>query len=109
MCVRAGILYRIFDLKMGEEIEYFIRLTISVLEKSKYFQELDLTNFLMCSADLNMGTTGVTTHITTIFSFSPGTGKHFFGNALFSCDDCHASHLHLHFFTKNSVFYKPSE
>jgi len=43
----------------------------SVLEKSLHFQTLDLTNFLKCSVDLNMGTISGITHIKTIFSFLP--------------------------------------
>jgi hypothetical protein len=50
-----------------------------------------------------------TTHIKTIFSFSPGTGKHFIGNALCHSDDSVTQLIHiLHFFTIN-VFNKPAE
>jgi hypothetical protein len=41
-----------------------------VLEKSIYFQILDVTKF-MCSVALNMGPTSGRTHIKTVFSFSP--------------------------------------
>jgi hypothetical protein len=56
-----------------------------------------------------MGTISGTTHITTC-SLSPGTGKNFIGNALCSSDDSvtQLSHI-LHFFTINTVFYKPTE
>jgi len=42
---------------------------------------MDLTKFLVCSADLNMGTISCMTHIKTLLSFLPGTDKHFIGNA----------------------------
>jgi hypothetical protein len=48
-----------------------------------FFQTLDLIiKFLLCPADLSMGTISGTTHIKTIFSFSPGTDRHFIGNVL---------------------------
>jgi hypothetical protein len=64
----------------------------------------------MCSADLNMGTISGTTHIKTIFSFSPGKGKHFIRNALCSSDDyvIQLSHI-LHFSSTNYVFYNLPE
>jgi len=77
------------------------------VNKSIHFQTVDLTKFLTCSAGLNMGTVSGTTHIKTIFSFSPGTEKHFTGNALCSSDDSVTQLIHnLHFFTLNSVLYK---
>jgi len=67
---------------------------------------------MMCltkhSEELNMGTISSMTHAKPIFSFSPGTGKHFIGNALCSPDDFVTQLIHiLHFFTVNNVFYKP--
>jgi len=56
----------------------------SVLERLIHFQTLDLTKFFMCSVDLYMGIISDTTHIKTIFSFSPAIGKHFIGNAVVS-------------------------
>jgi len=41
----------------------------------------------MSTLDLDMGTVSGTTHIKTIFSFSPGTGRHLLGNALCRSDD----------------------
>jgi hypothetical protein len=47
-----------------------------------------------------------TTHIKTIFSFSPGTGMRLIGNAFCSSDDSVTQLIHiLHFFTINIVFY----
>jgi len=37
---------------------------------------------LTCSTDLNRDTISGTTHMKTLFSFAPGTGKHFTGYAL---------------------------
>jgi hypothetical protein len=45
----------------------------SVLEKLTHIQTLNLTKFLMCSVDLNMGTNRGTTHIKRIFSFWAGS------------------------------------
>jgi hypothetical protein len=57
-----------------------------------------------------MGTISGTTHITTIFSFSPGTGKHFIGNALSSSEDSVKQLLQiLHFLAIKKAFYKLSE
>jgi hypothetical protein len=55
---------------------------------------LNVTKFLMCSVHLNVVTTSGTTHIKTLFSFSPGTGRHFTGNALCNSADCYANHSH---------------
>jgi hypothetical protein len=45
-----------------------------------------------------------------IFSFSPGTGKYFIGNALFSSDDSVMHLLHiLYLLTINNAIYKPPE
>jgi len=55
-----------------------------------------------------MGTNSGTTHVQTIFSFSPGTGKHFTNNALCSSDDSVTQLIHtLRYFTINNSFYKP--
>jgi hypothetical protein len=57
-----------------------------------------------------MGPISGTTRIKTIFSFSPGTGKHFIGNAFCNSDDSVTQHIHiLHFFTTNGVLYKRQE
>jgi hypothetical protein len=42
-----------------------------------------------------MGTISDTTHVKTIFSFLPGTGKRFIGNALRSSDGCYATLSHF--------------
>jgi hypothetical protein len=64
----------------------------------------DLTRFLKCSLDLNMGTIWSTTHIKVIFSISPNNGKYFTGNALSSSDNFVMQLIHiLHFFTINCV------
>jgi hypothetical protein len=57
---------------------------LSALEKSIHFQILDLTKFLMCSVDINMGIISGTTHIKMIFNSLPATGKEFTVNALCS-------------------------
>jgi hypothetical protein len=41
----------------------------------------------MCSVNLSIGTFSGTTHIETIFSFSPDVAKHFIGNTLCRSDD----------------------
>jgi len=82
----------------------------SVLEKSIHFQTLDLTKFLMCSAGLSIVTISDTRHIKTIFSFSPGTGKHFIGNALCSSDGYRATHSHFaHLHYKRCLLQTPGK
>jgi hypothetical protein len=49
-----------------------------------HFQTMSPTNFLTCSACLNMGTIGGTTYIKMTVSFLPGIGKHVTCNALCS-------------------------
>jgi len=44
---------------------------LRLLDKSTYFQTLDLTKFPTCSGDLCMGTVSGTTKNKTIFNFSP--------------------------------------
>jgi hypothetical protein len=57
-----------------------------------------------------MGTISDTTHFKTMFSFWPGTDKHFIGNALCCSDGSVTQLLHsLHFFTINNVFQKKLE
>jgi hypothetical protein len=74
-----------------------------------HFQTVDLTKF-MCSVDFNMGTISGTTHIKTIFSFSPGTGRNLIGNALCNSDDSVTQLIHiLHFLTIECVYYKPQK
>jgi len=64
----------------------------------------------MCSVYLNMDTVSDKTHIQTIFNFSPGVGVHFIGNALCSSDVSVEQLIHiLHFFSINSVLFKPPE
>jgi len=41
----------------------------------------------MCSVYDNMGTISGTTHLKTIFSFSPATDKHFNGSEPYSSED----------------------
>jgi hypothetical protein len=55
---------------------------------------MKLTEFLLFSLELSVVTIGGTTHIKTIFSFSPGIGKHFIGNALCSSDDSVTGLIH---------------
>jgi hypothetical protein len=74
---------------------------------NQYIFTLDLTKFLTCSLDLNIVTISGTTHMKMIFSFLPGTGKHFIGNTLQPIF-MHIIHI-LHFFMINNVSYKPSE
>jgi len=51
-----------------------------------------------------------TTHIKTIFSFSPDTGKRFICNALCNSDHSFTQLLRiLHFMALNDVFYKPTD
>jgi hypothetical protein len=52
-----------------------------------------------------MGTTSGTTHIKTIFNFSPDTDKRLTGNALCSSDGSVTQLIHiLYFLTKNTFF-----
>jgi hypothetical protein len=54
-----------------------------------------------------MGAITGTTHIKTMFSASPGTGKHFIGNAPCSSDDSVTQQNYsLCFFTINNSLYK---
>jgi len=72
-----------------------------------HFQTLDPTKFLMCSADLNMGTISGTTRIKTIFSFWTGIGKHFIGNALCRSADSVMQLSHtFHILTISNAFHK---
>jgi hypothetical protein len=66
---------------------------------------MDFTKPLTCTVDLIVGTMSGITHIKTIFSFLPGTGKHVTGNTLCSSNDCHATHSYLALFHDNA-FYK---
>jgi len=66
-----------------------------MLEKSIHFQTLDLTKFLMCSVDLNMGTISGTTHIKTIYSSLAGIGKNFTGTTLCISDDSVMQLIHI--------------
>jgi hypothetical protein len=77
----------------------------SVFEKSLHFQTPDITKFLMYSANLNMNTTGDTTHTRMIFNFWPGIGKHFIVNVLCNSDDCHTTYSHSALFhNKECIF-----
>jgi hypothetical protein len=64
----------------------------------------------MRSVDLNIGTISGTTHIKTVFSFWPGIGKHFTGNALWISDNSVMQLIHiLLFYMVSRVLYKPPE
>jgi len=61
----------------------------------------------MCSIALDIATISGTTHIKT-FSFWPGAGKHFSGNALCNPDkSCHATRSYFALLTIKNVLYKP--
>jgi hypothetical protein len=64
----------------------------------------------MYSLDLSMGTISGMAYIKMLFIISPGIGKHFIGNGLYSSDYSVMYLIHiLHFFTVNSVLYKHLE
>lgn len=90
------------------KIKHYISSTIkSIREINISSSNTGLMKFLMCSTDLNIGITSGTTHIKTILSSSPGSGKHFTGNIFCSSDDSVMQFIHiLHLFMIN-VFYKP--
>jgi len=70
-----------------------------------HFQTLDLTQLIMCSVDPNMGNINGTSHIKTVFNFSPGTGKHFIVKSLFSSGDSVTQFITmLHILTMNLSF-----
>jgi hypothetical protein len=69
-----------------------------VLEESKHFQTLYLTNLLTCSAHLSMGTISGTTHIKMIFKFLPGIGKHFITNEIWNSDNSVTQLIHILYF-----------
>jgi len=85
---------------MSIKLKHYTSLTVKCIAEIDMFQALDVTKFLMCSVDLDMGTSSGTTHIQTIFSIWTGTDKHFIGNALCS------SFTFCSFFTINNIFYK---
>jgi hypothetical protein len=93
----------------GNTIKHYISWTIKCIREIKHFQTVDLTKFLMCSVYPNMGTISGTTHIQTIFSFSPGTGKHFTDNALCSPDDFVMQLIHILHLFMIIFFYKLPE
>jgi len=58
----------------------------------------------MHSVDLMTTSSGVT-NIKTISSFLPTTGKHFIGNALYSCDDSAAKVIQILYFSWKTVSF----
>jgi len=78
------------------------------MENSIHFQMLDLTKFLTCSLDLDMGTVIGVMNFKMIFSFLPGPGKHFIGNTLCSSGDSVTQLIHIFHFLTVIVFYNPS-
>jgi hypothetical protein len=99
--------YRCLALK-GSKIKHYIPSTTQCIGKSIHFQTMDITKYLMYSADLLIWAPLVAlAHIRTIFSFWTGIGKHFIGNALCSSDDSVMLIHVLYFFMINSVLYKP--
>jgi len=61
----------------------------------KSIHTLDLTEFLMYSADLNMSTVSGTTHIKTLFNFSPSIDEDFIGNAFCRSDGYVTQLIHI--------------
>jgi hypothetical protein len=73
------------------------------------FKHRTSQNLLCAQIFLFMGTISGTTHIKTMFSFSPGTGKHFINNAPGSSDGSVTQLIHVLLYTNKSLLTKPQK